>query len=133
MDQSLVHFLLLSRDLCHRFEFCLQSFIFFLQLFLAFTPGWIEWYAFDRTDLLALRFVKMAYALGTFGRFYLVDFLSHVNRIVRTLRLAYVAVDAFGSNQQRHIISAPAGRIPQALAALIGTRQCLAKSRSTSP
>jgi hypothetical protein len=44
----------------------------------------------------------MAYALGAFVRVDFVDFLSEIDRIVRALGFAHIAVDAFVGDDQRH-------------------------------
>jgi hypothetical protein len=49
--------------------------------------------------LLALRFVEMADAFGALVRVDFVDFRAHVDRVVRALGLAYVAIDAVVGNQ----------------------------------
>lgn len=54
------------------------------------------------THLDALRFIKVANALRTFARIDLVDLRAEKYRLVRALRLANVAVNAFVGNHQRH-------------------------------
>ena len=58
-----------------------------------------------RTDLHALRLVKMPDAFGAFVRVDLVDLRAHVDGIVRALGLAHVAIDAFVGDQQCHLIA----------------------------
>jgi hypothetical protein len=76
-----------------------EKFVLGLQLFRRFAPGWIEWNATDRTDLLALGLVEMADALGALVGIDLVDLGAHVNGVIWALGLANVAVDAFVGNQ----------------------------------
>jgi hypothetical protein len=44
----------------------------------------------------------MAHALGALGRVDFVDFFAQINRLVRALRLAHIAVDAFVGDHQCH-------------------------------
>ena len=53
-------------------------------------------------DLHALRLVMMPHAFRALGWVNFVNFLTHINRIVRALGLANVAIDAFIGNHQRH-------------------------------
>ena len=73
--------------------------VFFPERFPGFAVLRIDRNAGHRTDLNALRLVKMADTFGAFVRVNLVDFLAQVNRLVWALRLAHVAVDAFIGNQ----------------------------------
>ena len=72
------------------------------QRFLALNVFGIDWNTRYRADLHALRFVKMADAFGAFFGIYLLDFLTQINRFVRTFGLAHVAVDALVGDQQGH-------------------------------
>ena len=54
---------------------------------------------FDGTDLAALRFVEMPDAFRALRWVDHVDLGPHRNRVVRALRLAYVAIDALVGNQ----------------------------------
>jgi hypothetical protein len=57
----------------------------------------------------------MAHAFGAFVRVDFVDLGAHVDRIVRALGLAHVAVDSFVGDQQRHLrllwLGAPSARL----------------------
>jgi hypothetical protein len=53
-------------------------------------------------NLYTLGLVKMAYALGAFGRVNFVNFLAQINGLVRALGLAHIAVDAFVGDHQCH-------------------------------
>jgi hypothetical protein len=59
-------------------------------------------YAGDRADLHALRFVEVADALGALGRVDLVDLDAHEDGVVRALRLADIAIDAFVGDHECH-------------------------------
>src|SRR5882672_1311366 len=58
--------------------------------------------AIHGADFLALRAVVVADALGAFVRIDLVDLFALENGVVRALRLAHVAVDAFVGDHQGH-------------------------------
>src|SRR5476649_1514372 len=79
-----------------------QAFVLGAQLGLGFTPGRIEGDAADRAHLLALRLVEVADALGAFVRVDFVNFRAHVDRVVRALGLAYVAIDTVVGDHQCH-------------------------------
>ena len=55
-----------------------------------------------RTNLHALRLVEMADAFGALVRIDLVELGAHVDRIVRALGLADIAVDAFVGDHEGH-------------------------------
>ena len=59
----------------------------------------VDWNAVHRAHLYTLGLVKVTDALGAFVRVDLVDFRPQENRLVRTLRLAHIAVDAFVGDQ----------------------------------
>ena len=64
---------------------------------------WMDGNTRHRADLHALWFTKMTDALGAFVRVDFVDLGAHVDRIVRALGLAHVAVDTFIGYQKRHL------------------------------
>ena len=76
-----------------------QALVFFPERFARFDVLRVDRNASHRTDLHALRLVKMAHALGAFVWVDFVDFLAKENRLVRALGLAHVAVDAFVGDQ----------------------------------
>ena len=80
-------------------QLSLQALVLGLQLFLGFVPGRIERNAADRADLLALRLIEMAHAFSAFMRVDFVNQRPHVNRTVRALRLAYVAINTVVGDQ----------------------------------
>src|SRR5450830_850099 len=84
----------------------LQTFVFTQQLLVGLAPCGIERDATDRTHLLTLRFIKMPDAFSAFVRIDFVDLRPHVNRFVRALGLADVAVNAIISDHQCHKNSA---------------------------
>ncbi len=57
-------------------------------------PIGVEWYASNRTNLLTLWLIEMAYAFGAFIRIDLIDLLPHEDGFIRTLRFAHIAIDA---------------------------------------
>jgi hypothetical protein len=59
----------------------------------------MQWNAINRTDLPALRGIKMAYALRALVGIDLVNLNPHKNRIIRALGLTDVAIDALVGNQ----------------------------------
>lgn len=91
--------------LLRRLFVCLQLLVFGVQLFWRFTPFRIEWNAADRTNLLALRFLVMAHALGAFMRVYLINFRPHVNRIIGAFGFADITIDAIVCNHQGHVVA----------------------------
>ena len=56
----------------------------------------------DRTQLLALRLIEMAHALGAFIRVDLINQLAHGNSAVRAGRFTDIAVDAIVGDHQCH-------------------------------
>ena len=76
--------------------------IFFVEYFFALDHFRVGNDAFDRTHFDALRLIKMTHA---FGAKFWIDFVkldALIDGIVRTFRLADVAVDALIGNQQSH-------------------------------
>jgi hypothetical protein len=59
----------------------------------------MQWNAINGTDLLALRGIKMAYALRALVGVNLVNLNPHKNRIIRALGFTDVALDALVGNQ----------------------------------
>jgi hypothetical protein len=92
-----------SRGAGSRLSFSLGQFkIFFKEYFFALDHFRMGNDAFDRTYFDALRLVKMTNA---FGAKFWIDFVkldALIDRIVRTFRLADIAIDALIGNQQRH-------------------------------
>tara|TARA_Y100001936_G_scaffold254168_1_gene326225 strand:- start:1437 stop:1778 length:342 start_codon:yes stop_codon:yes gene_type:complete len=82
-----------------------QFLVFGEELFFSFDVVGVEGNAVYGADLLALGFVEVADAFGAAGGIDFVDFLAHIDRFVRALWLAYVAVDAFVGDQQCHAIA----------------------------
>jgi hypothetical protein len=64
-----------------------------------FRESGIQRNAVHRANFFALWHVKMAHTFGAFVRVNLVDFFAHVNRIIRALGLANVAIDTFVGDQ----------------------------------
>jgi hypothetical protein len=58
--------------------------------------------AAHRADLHALRHVEVAYALGASRRIDLVNLRAHRDGLIRALRFADIAVDAFVRNEKCH-------------------------------
>ena len=69
------------------------------QIVMRFYIVGMQWNAINRTDLPALRGIKMAYALRALVGIDLVNLNPHKNRIIRALGLADVAIDALVGNQ----------------------------------
>ena len=69
------------------------------QIIMRFYIVGMQWNAINRTDLPALRGIKMAYALGALVGIDLVNLNPHKNRIIRALGLTDVAIDALVGNQ----------------------------------
>jgi hypothetical protein len=63
----------------------------------------VDRYASDGTDLHALGLVKMARALGAFGRINFIDLQAQINGLVGALWLTHIAVDAFIGDHQCHV------------------------------
>ena len=64
---------------------------------------WMDGNARHGTHLHALRFVKVAYALGAFVGVDLVDLRPQKNSFVWALWLAHIAVNAFVGDHQSHM------------------------------
>ncbi len=76
------------------------------QLFVGFNPGRIDGNGIvDGANQLASRGFVMADALCAVCWVNLIDFRTHGNCLIRTFRLAHVAIDAFTSDQQGHNFS----------------------------
>jgi hypothetical protein len=69
------------------------------QIVMRFYIVGMQWNAINRTDLPALRGIKMAYALRALVGIDLVNLNPHKNRIIRALGLTDVAIDALVGNQ----------------------------------
>jgi hypothetical protein len=69
------------------------------QIIMRFYIVGMQWNAINRTDLPALRGIKMAYALRALVGIDLVNLNPHKNRIIRALGLTDVAIDALVGNQ----------------------------------
>lgn len=69
------------------------------QIVMRFYIVGMQWNAINRTNLPALRGIKMAYALRTLVGIDLVNLNPHKNRIIRALGLTDVAIDALVGNQ----------------------------------
>jgi hypothetical protein len=69
------------------------------QIVMRFYIVGVQWNAINRTDLPALRGIKMAYALRALVGIDLVNLNPHKNRIIRALGLTDVAIDALVGNQ----------------------------------
>ena len=79
---------------------------FIPQLFVGFTVLWIDDNCvIDRADALAGRLIIMADALGAAIAVNLVNLSAHRDRLIRTLRLAHIAIDAFVCDKQGHNLS----------------------------
>jgi hypothetical protein len=61
----------------------------------------------NRAHLNALGLVEMSDTFSAFARVYFIDFRSQINSLVRTLGLAYIAVDAFIGDDQSHGLPSP--------------------------
>jgi hypothetical protein len=83
----------------------MQLFVLGLQLLSGFPPFRMQGNAFDWTNLLALRLGKMADALGALMGIDLIELLPHENGIIRAFRLAYITIDAFIRDHERHFFS----------------------------
>jgi hypothetical protein len=82
----------------------LQTPVFGPQRLLAFNVLRVDGNAGHGTDLDTLRLVKMANALGAFGRIDLIDLFAQVNRLVWALGLTHIAIDAFIGDHQCHVV-----------------------------
>ena len=69
------------------------------QIVMRFYIVGMQWNAINRTDLPALRGIKMAYALRALVGIDLVNLNPHENRIIGALGLTDVAIDALVGNQ----------------------------------
>ncbi len=79
-----------------------KSEIFFLQHVFAFDHLRVRDDALDRTHFDALRLIEMADTFGAQFGINLVELDALIDRVVRTFRLADIAVDALIGNQQGH-------------------------------
>ncbi|MEY4295283.1 MAG: hypothetical protein RLY82_971, partial [Pseudomonadota bacterium] len=70
------------------------------QRFMVLRESGVQRNAIYGAHFFTLRHVKMPDALCAFVWIYLVNLFAHVNRVVRALRLAHVAIDTFVGNQQ---------------------------------
>ena len=68
-------------------------------------PIGIEWYASNRTNLLALWLIEMPHAFGAFVRVDFIDLTAHVYGQIRALGFAHIAIDALIGDHQRHVVS----------------------------
>ncbi len=84
--------------------------------------------ALYRADFLALRCFEMAYAFCALGMFNLVDFHTHVDGFVWTLRLTNIAVDALVGDIQCH--SRLTGRCRLCATARVGGTRYFFRQRS---
>ena len=75
-----------------------------MQLLLGFSVIQIERNAIHGAYFFALGRIEMADAFGAFCGIDFVDFNAHVDRFVRALGLADVAVNALIGNFERHIL-----------------------------
>ena len=73
--------------------------VLLLQIVMRFYIVGMQWNAINRTDLPALRGIKMAYALRALVGIDLVNLNPHKNRIIGALGLTDVAIDALVGNQ----------------------------------
>jgi hypothetical protein len=69
---------------------------------LALNVLWVDGDACHWADLDTLRLVKMPDTLGAFGGVNFVNFLAQIDRLIRALGLAHIAVDAFVGDHQCH-------------------------------
>ena len=69
------------------------------QIVMRFYIVGMQWNAINRTNLPALRGIKMAYALRALVGINLVNLNPHKNRIIRALGFTDVAIDALVGNQ----------------------------------
>ena len=93
--------------------------IFFEQRLGALFKLGMHFDAIDGADDLALRFVVVSHAFGARTGVDQIDLCAHRDCIIGTLWFAHVAVDAFVSNAQRHVLATQRGRDAQ-LAPLFG-------------
>jgi hypothetical protein len=61
--------------------------------------------AINRTDLHALGLIKMPHTLGAFVGVDFIDLHPHVDRLVRALGFADIAIDAFVGDHQSHVVT----------------------------
>ena len=67
----------------------------------------INRYASNRTHLYALGCVKVTDAFGAFSRVDFVYFCAQVDRLIRALGLAHIAINAFVGDDQSHGLPSP--------------------------
>jgi len=63
----------------------------------------IKRYAVNRADFLALRLLEMTYTFGALVGVDFIDLFALINRLIRALRLADVAVNALVCDHQSHL------------------------------
>ncbi len=71
----------------------------------------IQGNAGHRTNLHALGLVKVADAFRALGRIDFINLRAEIDRLIRALRLAHIAVDAFVGDHQRHATGSAKVRI----------------------
>jgi len=64
----------------------------------------IHQYAVDGTHLLTLWYVEVPNTLRAQARLYLIDFLAHINGIIRAFGFANIAINAIGSDFKGHCV-----------------------------
>jgi hypothetical protein len=79
-----------------------QALVFRHQGVFIFRPAFVDQYALNRANHLALGLVEMAHAFGAAVGVDFVYFLPHVNSRVGALGFAHIAIDAFIGNAQSH-------------------------------
>jgi hypothetical protein len=79
---------------------------------MAFHPLRVHGDAIHRTHLHTLRLIKMPHTFGAFLGRNLVDVRPHVNGVIGAFWLAYIAIDAFISDQQSHVSNLETGNKP---------------------
>ena len=79
-----------------------QLLVFAHQIVLRLHHLWVQGDAFHRTNLHALRLVKMTHALGAFVRVDLVNGRAKVNGLVGALGFTDITIDALTGDHQSH-------------------------------
>jgi hypothetical protein len=62
----------------------------------------VDWNTGHGANLHTLGLVKVAHAFGALGRVDFVNLFAQINRLIRALGFAHIAVDAFVGDHQCH-------------------------------
>ena len=98
----------------------LQPPVFGPECFPALYLLWIHGNTGHRAHLNALRLVEMPHALCAFAGVDFINLRPQINRLVRALRLAHIAIDAFIGDHQCHAGYSAINETLQSMPQIIG-------------